>query len=140
MSPSPDELLMLLANNHGQPPPVENFTVEHKELGKIHWLVPVLPWKLDLDMVIKIGHLVVEVSQLSGTPGQGWSDAAVGRTAVGKMQCLRWRSKPLANCLSRRPGCLHTEGSLTASTESGIKATCGSAGVSLLFPLETAMV
>ena len=86
MSPSPDELLMLLANNDGQPPPVENFTVEHKELGKIHWLVPVLPWKLDLDKIIKIGHLVVEVRQLSGTPGQGWSDAAVGRTAVGKMQ------------------------------------------------------
>ena len=41
---------------------MENFTVEHKELGKIHWLVPVLPWKLDLDKVIKMGHLIVEVS------------------------------------------------------------------------------
>ena len=62
VSPSPDELLMLLARNHGHPLPVENFTVEYKELGKIHWLVPVLPWKLDLDKVIKMGHLVVEVS------------------------------------------------------------------------------
>ena len=64
VSPSPDELLMILARNHGHPLPVENFTVEHTELGKIHWLVPVLPWKLDLDKVIKMGHLVVEVSQL----------------------------------------------------------------------------
>ena len=71
VSPSPDELLRILAGNQGHPLPVENFTVEHKELGKIHWLVPVLPWKLDLDKVINIGHLVVEVSQLSGRCGQG---------------------------------------------------------------------
>ena len=71
VSPSPDELLMLLARNQGHPPPVENFTVEHKELGKIHWLVPVLPWKLDLDKVVKMGHLIVEVSQLPGNLVEG---------------------------------------------------------------------
>ena len=54
------------------------------------------------------------------------------------MQCLRRRSNPLAKGLSRRPGCLHTNGWPNVSTESGIQAECRSKGVSRPFITEDA--
>lgn len=54
------------------------------------------------------------------------------------MQCLRRRSNPLAKGLSRRPGCLHTNGWPNVSTESGIQAECRSTGVSPPFITEDA--